>query len=155
VLRRHKKRRRQCYYGAGRGLIPHRTSIHDRPESIENRVRFGHWEGDPVAGAKGTGGVATHVERTSRLWVAGKLGDQRAETFSRATAHAFRAIPKQWRKTFTVGNGKAFAGFKKIEAVTGMNVYVADLYSPWQRAPMKTPMDDYAITSPRVLIGNR
>ena len=133
LLRRHKKRRRQCYYGSGRGLIPHRVSIHDRPESIEYRVRFGHWEGDTVEGAKGTGGVATHVERKSRLLVAGKLDDKRAETFSRAITHAFRAMPKKWRKTLTVDNGKEFAGFKKIEKATGMNVYFADPYAPWQR----------------------
>ncbi len=42
LLRRHKKRRKQRKYGAGRGLIPNRVSIHDRPESIENRSRFGH-----------------------------------------------------------------------------------------------------------------
>lgn len=133
LLRRRKKRRKQCAYGAMRGLIPGRICIHDRPKSIENRVRFGHWEGDTVEGAKGTGGIATHVERKSRFLVAGKLGDKSAETFRRTTAQAFRAIPKKWCKTLTVDNGKEFSGFKNIEADTGMNVYFADPYAPWQR----------------------
>lgn len=133
LLRRHKKRRRQRLYGAGRGLIPNRVSIHDRPLSINRRRRFGHWEGDSVEGKKGTGGIATHVERKSRLLVAAKLSDKCADTFYRATAEAFKVIPEKWRKTLTVDNGKEFAQFKKIEGATGMNIYFADPYAPWQR----------------------
>ncbi|WP_445083975.1 IS30 family transposase [Candidatus Vondammii sp. HM_W22] len=48
LLRRHKKRLRQQQYGTGRGLIPNRVSIHDRPLSIGNHRRLGHWEGDSV-----------------------------------------------------------------------------------------------------------
>ena len=133
LIRRHKKRRRQMPYGAGRGFIPDRVSISKRPASIENRSRFGHWESDSVLGAKGSGGIATHVERKGRYLIAEKLTDQRAETFSKATNKAFKAIPKSWKKTLTVDNGKEFAGFKDIEASTEMDVYFCDPYSPWQR----------------------
>lgn len=132
LLRRHKKRRRQVAYGT-RGLIPGRVSIHERPVSIENRRRFGHWESDTVEGAKGSGGIATHVERKSRYLVAAKLQDKRAETFSKASITAFKPIPVSWRKTLTVDNGKEFAGFKDIEKGTNMAVYFADPYAPWQR----------------------
>lgn len=84
-------------------------------------------------GAKGTGGIATHVERKSKLLVASKLKDQRSDTFTKATNRAFRAIPKKWKKTLTVDNGKEFSGFKDIEARTEMDVYFCDPYSPWQR----------------------
>jgi transposase, IS30 family len=132
LLRRHKKRRQQCRYGT-RGFIPGRISIHERPVSIAFRRRFGHWESDSVEGAKGSGGIATHVERKSRLLVAARLADKKAETFSQATIMAFTAIPKKWCRTFTVDNGKEFSTFKKIEQATGMLVYFADPYSPWQR----------------------
>ncbi len=132
-LRRHKKRRKQRKYGTGRGLIPGRVSIHDRPASIERRSRFGHWEGDSVEGKKGTGGVATHVERKSRLLVAAKLKDKTAQVFSDATTLSFADIPDKWRRTLTVDNGKEFAQFKTIENTTAMTVYFADPYAPWQR----------------------
>ncbi|TVT50717.1 MAG: IS30 family transposase [Sedimenticola thiotaurini] len=133
LLRRHKRRRRQFKYGTGRGLIPNRVSIHDRPKSIENRVRFGHWEGDTVEGKKSTGGIATHVERKSRLLIAGKLKDKCADTFAQVTSEIFEAIPGKLRKTLTVDNGKEFSQFKKIEEATGMAVFFADPYAPWQR----------------------
>jgi len=133
LLRRHKRRRRQWRYGTRRGLIPGRVSIHDRPAGIALRHRFGHWEGDSVEGLKGSGGIATHVERKSRLLLAGKLRDKRAETFNHASIKAFVGLPARWRKTLTVDNGKEFAHFKQIEKSTGMVVYFADPYSPWQR----------------------
>lgn len=133
LLRRHKKRRRQWRYGTGRGLIPERISIHERPVSVAKRVRFGHWEGDSVEGAKGSGGITTHVERKSRLLVAAKLEDKRAETFSQAAIAALSQLPAKWRKTLTVDNGKECAQFKQIETATDMVVYFADPYAPWQR----------------------
>ena len=133
LLRRHKRRRRQGLYGLCRGLIPGRVSIHDRPESIARRGRFGHWEGDTVEGEKGTGGIATHVERKSRMLIAAKLKDKRAETFTRATISAFNPIPNKWRRSLTVDNGGEFAGFKAIEAAVKLDVYFADPYAPWQR----------------------
>lgn len=73
LRRHHKRRRKQRRYGSGRGLIPGRVSISERPEAVDNRNRFGDWEGDTVEGAKGSGGIASHVERKSRYLVAAKL----------------------------------------------------------------------------------
>ena len=44
----HKKRRRQLRYGSLRGVLPNRRSIHDRTKAIDNRTRYGHWEGDVI-----------------------------------------------------------------------------------------------------------
>lgn len=76
LRRRHKKRRKQKRYGSGRRFIPGRVSIDQRPALVGTRERFGDWEGDTVEGAKGTGGVATHVERKSRYLLAVKLNDK-------------------------------------------------------------------------------
>lgn len=131
--RRHKRRRRQWRGDSARGLIPGRVSIHERPPGIESRRRFGHWEGASVEGLKGSGGIATHVERKSRFLLAGKLTDKRAETFNQTTQRLFAQMPVKWRKSLTVDNGKEFAQFKQLEKATGMRVYFADPYSPWQR----------------------
>jgi IS30 family transposase len=133
-LRRcHKKRRKQRRYGSLRGLIPGRVSICQRPQAVDQRARFGDWEGDSLEGAKGSGAIATHVERKSRYLVAAKLSDKAASTMTIASASAFRPIPKQMRKTLTVDNGKEFAQFKQLEKITGFCIYFADPYSAWQR----------------------
>jgi IS30 family transposase len=133
-LRRfHKKRRKQRHYGSCRGLIPGRVSISERPEAVATRERFGDWEGDTVEGAKGSGGIASHVERKSRYLIAAKLSDKTANTMTTASIKAFQRIPKKIRKTLTLDNGKEFSQFKQLEKKTGLCVYFADPYSSWQR----------------------
>ncbi len=46
---------------------------------VEARQRFGDWEGDGVEGAKGSGVIATHVERKSRYLVSVKLDNKKAQ----------------------------------------------------------------------------
>lgn len=133
LCRCHKKRRKQHRYGTGRGLIPGRVGIEQRPELVAARQRFGDWEGDTVEGAKGSGHITTHVERKSRYLVAAKLANKTAAKTAQAVTSAFRKIPTRLRHTLTLDNGKEFAGFREIEKGTGLTVYFADPYSAWQR----------------------
>lgn len=133
LTRCHTKRRRQRKYGSLRGLIPNRVSIHERPLIVEQRLRFGDWESDTLEGAKGKGGLATHIERKSRYLIAARLHDKKADTFTRRSLRAFKRIPKALRHTLTVDNGKEFARFKQFEGREGFKVYFADPYSAWQR----------------------
>lgn len=133
-LRRcHKKRKKQRKYGSLRGLIPNRVSIHARPPEIDLRNRVGDWEGDTVEGRKGSGGLATHVERASRYLIATHLSDKTAETFTTRSIKAFKPVPRALRHTLTLDNGKENARFKTLEDKTGLTVFFADPYSPWQR----------------------
>ena len=133
LRRRHKKRRKQKRYGSGRGLIAGRVSISERPTIVDQRERFGDWEGDTVEGAKGSGGIASHVERKSRYLIAAKLPDKTASTLTSESIKAFWRVPKVMRKTLTVDNGKEFSLFKQLEEKTGLTIYFADPYAAWQR----------------------
>jgi transposase, IS30 family len=133
LRRRHKRRRKQTRYGSGRRFLPGRVSIDERPSIVDQRKRFGDWEGDTLEGAKGTGGLATHVDRKSRYLLAVKLLDKKAATMTQQTTKAFRKIPRKLRHTLTVDNGREFANFKGLESNTKLTVYFADPYSAWQR----------------------
>ena len=133
LSRCHKKRRKHHRYGSGRGLIPNRININERPVLVETRQRFGDWEGDTVEGAKGSGGITTHVDRKSRYLIAAKLANKTARETANAVMLAFRKIPVVLRMTLTLDNGKEFAHFQDIERHTGLAIYFADPYSAWQR----------------------
>ncbi len=77
LRRRHKYRRRQKRYGSGRRFIPGRVGIEERPEIVAKRSRFGDWEADLVLGRRGSGAIATYVERKSRFLMATLLPDRR------------------------------------------------------------------------------
>lgn len=133
LRRGHRKRRRQRRFGSARGQIPGRVGIERRPAIVARRDRFGDWEADTVEGAKGRGGIASHVERKSRYTLTAKLDDKKATTFAEQTIRAFRRIPRACRQTLTADNGKEFAQFKRIERKTGLTVFFADPYAAWQR----------------------
>ncbi len=102
LRRRHKYRRKQKRYGPGRWLIPGRVPIHERPPIVAARMRFGDWEGDTLEGGKGSGGLATHVERKCRYLFAAKLIDKKAVTMTQQSIYSFRRTPKALRNTLTV-----------------------------------------------------
>ncbi len=129
----HKKRRRQLRYGSLRGILPNRRSIHDRAKAIENRTRYGHWEGDTIFGTRSSGYIATFVERKSRYLISAKLSDKTAQELANKAINLFSSIPSKLTKTLTLDNGKEFAQFKRIEKSTGLITYFADPYSSWQR----------------------
>ncbi|SMN01848.1 Mobile element protein [uncultured Candidatus Thioglobus sp.] len=129
----HKKRRKQLRYDLLRGLLPNRRSIHERAKSINNRVRYGHWEGDTIFGTRSSGYIATFVERKSRYLICAKLCDKTAQELANKAINLFANIPKKLIKTLTLDNGKEFAQFKRIEKSTGIVSYFADPYSSWQR----------------------
>jgi len=70
-LRQNHHRRRKHRSGDDRrGQIPDRRMIDERPKAVNERKRIGDWESDTVEGRKGSGFIATHVERKSRYTVA-------------------------------------------------------------------------------------
>lgn len=108
-------------------------TIHDRPKSVENRGRIGHWESDTVRGAKWSGCLVTHTERKSRFLVMRKITDRTAKTFTEATITAFKLIPAGKCKSFTCDHGKEFSMHRELSEKLGCKVYFADPHAPWQR----------------------
>src|SRR3989338_1943596 len=74
LRRKQKKRKKQIGRKVHRSHIPDRVSISQRPEEINQRTQFGHWEGVSVEGIRHNDEIHTEVERMSRL-IAGKKID--------------------------------------------------------------------------------
>ena len=131
--RKQKKRRKQTGRSAHRTRIPDRVSISERPEEINNRTEFGHWEGDSVEGLRSVGdGIHTEVERLSRKLLAKKVARIASEETSKVQIDMFTKQPEEARKTTTLDNGKENKQHMTLKAI-GMKVYFADPYSSWQR----------------------
>ena len=116
-----------------RGNIADRVMIADRPEYINNRSEFGHWEADTVLGKRGTGCIGTLVERKSGYLISFKIPHRRDDVFKTACVNAFSDVPSLLKKSITVDNGTEFASHKELSAETNMDIYFCDPYSPWQR----------------------
>jgi IS30 family transposase len=117
----------------GRGKLPARVEIVGRPGVVDNRSRFGDWEGDTVVGKQRRGGVVTLVERKSGFALAGKVKRLKAQNVARCVKRRFQPLPPALRRTMTFDNGKEFADHLKIAQATQLDIYFARPYHAWER----------------------
>lgn len=126
--KRHHKHGRKTH----RGHIPQRVSIHLRSEEINQRLQFGHWEGDTVESKGHKSGVHTEAERVSRIFQAIKVASISSEEALEAQQKIFLSLPTHSRLSTTLDNGKETHLHFKLKSL-GMDTYHADPYSSWQR----------------------
>lgn len=113
------------------------TSISERPDSINNREEFGHWEIDCVIG-KNTAEdrvLLTLTERKSRKEIIRKIKNKNIKSVHRCLDKLKREIPcfKDVFKTITTDNGSEFAQLYQWGAKNGIDIYYAHPYSSWER----------------------
>jgi IS30 family transposase len=130
--RRIRRSRHATHCGGGRGEIIDAVSIRQRPAEIEDRAIPGHWEGDLVAGSRGTF-IATLVERQSRFVILIKLANKRTENVVAALIKAVRKLPVALRRSLTWDRGMELASHAQFTVATDVQVYFCDPSSPWQR----------------------
>jgi len=132
-LRCQKKRRKR--YGSGynrRGSIPNRVSIDERPAVVNNKRRFGDWEGDTVIGKSHKGLIATLVERKSKFSMIVAMKNKSAKTVHEAVVRGL--MPYKGRvHTITYDNGPEFTDHEKIAKDLDAKIYFAHPYASWER----------------------
>jgi IS30 family transposase len=133
-LRQERQARRPRSRGANRrDRIAQELRIAARPQEIAERQVPGHWEGDLIKGAFNRSAVGTLVERTSRLVMIARLDALDAPAVQQGFERLFGQMPAGLRKTLTYDRGTEMARHEELTRSTGVKVYFADPYSPWQR----------------------
>ncbi len=118
-------------------------SIEERPEAINNRLEYGHWEGDSIIGRRNgrKDALFTLSERMTREQIILKLESATQEAISKALNKLEHNYGNYFRKKFksiTLDNGREFLDWEAIEQ-SGLNgkkrtlVYFAHPYSSWER----------------------
>jgi transposase, IS30 family len=117
----------------GQGQLRDAVHISERPAEAEDRAVPGHWEGDLLLG-KGNSAIATLVERSSRFAVLVRLPNGRgSEAVFDALKERIATIPRQLVRSLTWDQGKEMAQHAQFTLDTGLQIYVCDPSSPWQR----------------------
>lgn len=113
--------------------IPHRVDITKRPNIVEKRQQFGHWEGDNVVYNHHRRALSTTVERKTRKVMIFRPRNQTAQAKAYHTIRRYRALPQGAMRTMTYDNGLEAAAHETVTAAIGMKFYFAKTYSSWQR----------------------
>lgn len=128
----HKKRKNRTHKKDKRGLIPNRISIHQRPDIVQQKQRYGDWEVDLIESANHKSFALTLVERKSQFALIVKTPDKHATTIQSKIINALAAY-KELVHSITSDNGKEFAGHQYIAKKLQTEFFFADPYSSWQR----------------------
>ena len=132
LRRRGTRENRRGAQTAGRGVIPHRTDIAERPAIVAAKSRLGDWEGDTIVGAHHKGALLTHVERKRVFTTISKLTRSTAMAAHRATVRRLTPL-RDHVHTITYDNGKEFAGHRQTAHRLQAHIFFATPYHAWAR----------------------
>ena len=112
-------------------------SISQRPENVESREEFGHWEIDSVVGSQDESepAVLTLVERKLRYSVWMKIEGHTAGSVQKALNQLFSYFGEKASevfKTITSDNGSEFSLLSELEE-KDIRVFFTHPYSSWEK----------------------
>lgn len=140
-----RKRRKRRYKQISRISLNNKgsRSIEERPEKVNKRLEYGHWEGDSIVSRKNGGkpGLLTLTERMTREEIIMKIDSLTQHSVSKALNKLERNHGSYFKKKFksmTLDNGREFLDWESIErsVLNGKKrtlVYFAHPYSSWER----------------------
>jgi IS30 family transposase len=120
------------------------TSIEERPEKIDSREEYGHWEMDCVVGKReGSGAVLLVLSEISRreeiiIKMPGKTQESVINAVDMLEIKYENSFKEKF-KTITMDNGSEFLDYKGIESSKRLlgekrvTLYYAHPYSSWER----------------------
>lgn len=117
---------------AGRGCIPNRIDIDERPEVVEEKTRPGDVEIDLIMGTGQSGAIVSIVDRASKLTLLEKVSGKTAEEVTQALLKRLEPI-KDVLHTITSDNGKEFANHQQLSMALDAGFYFAKPYHSWER----------------------
>lgn len=116
---------------------PKGPSIETRPQFIDDRIEFGHWEMDTVIGKKSTKDVLLVLtERTTLNEIVIKLKNKKASSVVKALNELKTKYGKNFNKVFksiTVDNGVEFSYYKEMRKTIDIPIYYCHPYCASER----------------------
>lgn len=138
LARSHKKRfKRIPKSNKKNNRIPHRISIDQRPEAINNRSQFGHWESDAVVSKQSKAALSVSIERISRLVKIKKIKQNKADMFSRAIIRRMKGLPACARRSITYDNGSENTQHEFINDQLNTDSYFCNPYHSWEKGAVE------------------
>ncbi len=132
---RHPKLRRK--YGTKRREkqreIQKKRWIEERSTTANDRLFYGHWEGDTVRGHAHSGYPVTLVERKSGYALVGHIPRATKEAFRLCAEQILAPLPSHLKRSLTLDNGSEMADFEELGRHTSIPIYFVHPYHSWER----------------------
>jgi len=127
-----KKYNKRSAINAGRGCIPGRIDIDQRPDIVEQKMRIGDWELDTIIGKSHKGAIVTMVDRASKLTKMAICKSKEAAPVTKALTQCLKPV-MEFVLTLTADNGQEFAKHANVSNELKADFFFAKPYHSWQR----------------------
>lgn len=125
-----RRRKRKPRYARKRrdGFFPESRSIHHRPDEINDRSQFGHWEGDLMIFRRehGETNIATIVERKSRFTLLLQNNDRKSGHVMNQMINVMAPLPRTARRSITFDRGFEFLSWRELDKGMGTKAWFCD-----------------------------
>lgn len=138
LARSHKQRYPRKYSKKSRApKIKNRVDIDKRPEEINQRKVFGHWESDSIVSQSGISAINVILERISRRIFINKTTDKTSETTKKAIIGSLKKLPAHARLSVTYDNGSENYYHEEINLELNMQSYFCKPYHSWEKGAVE------------------
>jgi IS30 family transposase len=117
--------------------IPGRVGIDLRPEKINDRSEFGHWESDSMVSRQSHVALVVQLERVSRYVKIKKVIANKSEPVSCAIIQNLTDIDTLLRKSITYDNGKENVKHQDVNQALGISSYFCNAYRSWEKGSIE------------------
>lgn len=134
---RHKLKHRKRPVGQEGSRIKDRTSIEQRPEKVNKREEFGHFEMDLVVGKNHQGAILTLTERVTKFFFCRYLPHGKTAVKVAQAVNEVLLPYKNHVQSITTDNGLEFAEHKLIAKKLNAAIYFTHPYSSWEKGQIE------------------
>jgi IS30 family transposase len=117
--------------------IKNKTSIEERPESVNLREEVGHWEADTMVSRQSKAALCVLTERSLNVCLTRKILNKTAQEMKNAVVDMLKPFPQEFRKTITFDNGTENAKHQEIDEALGTQSYFCNPYHSWEKGSVE------------------
>ncbi|MEK6755839.1 MAG: IS30 family transposase [Bacteroidota bacterium] len=133
VFQQRRRRKRRVGRRWKKVCIPERTSIHARPEGINERKEYGHWETDSMVFSRQKPRLSVQYERKAKYVMIHRLSDGTAKETEEALMKSILSFPTPLWKTITFDNGREGVNHGSLRRTFNLETYFCDPYASYQK----------------------
>lgn len=138
LARSHKRRRLRTHSHRHKNLhIPHRISIKERPQEVNERKQVGHWEADTIISRSSKPALGIILERASRRIHLAKLPAKASRPFRAAINRRLSRYPQELRLSITYDNGCENVDHEYTNKVLGTKSYFCEPFHSWEKGSLE------------------
>lgn len=116
-----------------RAMIPNRICITVRPEYINDKSVFGHWEGDSIVCSESKVSLNVLVERQTQYVKIQRVENRGPEATKDAMIKSLGCFKKIGRQSVTLDNGIEFKWHEEVKKALKLDTYFCQPYHSWEK----------------------